>query len=187
MKKFFKFIGVVILLGVVFILVSGLFISKSYHFERSVNINASREEVWKNISRFSNFEKWDPWRVYDPQMKRSIEGTDGTPGAVYRWKGNKDVGSGSQEYKSLTPMEEIRIELIFKEPFESKADVFYNIEQETKGVKVTWGFDSKFPYPFNAVCYFFMDMDGNMDKDFSAGLANLKKLCESNASFTTMK
>lgn len=187
MKKFLKFLGAIILLALVFILVSGLFIAKTFHFERSIVINSSKEEVWKNISKFSNFERWDPWKRYDPNMKRTIEGVDGTPGAIYRWEGNDDVGKGSQEYISLTPMEEIKVDLKFLEPMENHAQVFYRLTQENKGVKVTWGFESRFPYPFNAVCYFFMDMEGMMDKDFSYGLANLKKLCESNTSFTASK
>lgn len=187
MLKFLKFIGIVLLLGILFLLVSGLFISKAYHFERSITINAPQEEIWKNISRFSNLEKWDPWKIKDPKMKRAISGTDGTVGATYTWDGNDEVGSGSQTYLSLSPLNNIRIALHFKEPFENTATVFYQLDQAPKGVKVTWGFDSKFKYPMNALAFFFADLDENMDKDFSAGLANLKKLCESNTNLTALK
>jgi hypothetical protein len=184
MKKFLKFIGIVILLAIVFVLVAGLFIKKEYHFERSVVINAPKEEIWKNISHFSNFEKWDPWLIHDPHMKRTISGTDGNPGAVYKWKGNKDVGSGSQTYVEIDPYNHIDIVLQFKEPFENNAFVKYTLTPEGRGYKVTWGFDTKFPYPMNAVTNLFLNMDKNLDKDFSSGLANLKKLCESNATYT---
>lgn len=179
MKKFFKFIGIVVLLFILFILVSGIFISRKFHFERSISINAPKEEVWNNISRFENFEKWDPWLVRDPSMKRSISGADGTIGATYSWEGNKEVGSGTQTFTGMQPYEHITVDLHLREPFESEAKVFYHLSQEGNAVKVTWGFDNTFPYPFNALTYYFMDMDGMMDKDFSAGLANLKKLCES--------
>lgn len=184
MKKFLKFISVVILLAIVFVLVAGLFISRSYHFERSITINSPKEEIWKNISLFSNFQKWDPWLSYDPQMKRTIAGTDGTPGATYSWVGNKKVGSGSQTYVQLVPYDYIKINLQFKEPMNSKALVQYTLKPEGNAYKVTWGFDTKFPYPLNAVMNLFVSMDKNLDHDFSNGLSNLKKLCESNTTYT---
>jgi hypothetical protein len=184
MKRFLKFIGIVILLAIVFVLVAGLFISKKYHFERSITINTPKEEIWKNISLFSNFEKWDPWQAHDPHMTRTITGTDGTRGATYSWSGNKDVGKGSQTFLALAPYDHIDIDLEFKERFKSKALVKYTLVQEGKGYKVTWGFDTKFSYPMNAVVNLFMNMDKTMDGDFSTGLANLKKLCESNATYT---
>jgi hypothetical protein len=184
MKRFLKFIGIVILLAVVFVLVAGLFISRNYHFERSITINTPKEEIWKNISLFSNFQKWDPWVAYDPQMKRTISGTDGTPGSTYSWTGNKKVGSGSQTFKELVPYDHIYIDLQFKEPMSSKALVKYTLKPEGSGYKVTWGFDARFPYPLNAVMNLFVNMDKTMDGDFSNGLTNLKKLCESNTTYT---
>ncbi len=186
MVKFLKFLGIIIALFIIFILVSGLFISRDFHFERSISIQAPREEVWKNVSLFSNFQQWDPWRVRDTNMTRTIAGTDGTVGASYTWKGNSDVGSGTQTFKELHPFDLVVIDLHFLEPFESNARVFYRLTPEEKGTKVTWGFDSKMPYPFNAVGYFFMDMEAMMDKDFSSGLANLKKLCENNITRTAL-
>lgn len=178
--------GIIILLVIAFVLVSGLFISREYHFERSITIQAPREEVWKNVSLFANFEKWDPWKVRDAAMTRSITGTDGTVGATYAWKGNKETGSGSQTFRTIRPYEHITIDLQFREPVESKATIFYHLEPAGSGTRITWGFDSKMPYPVNAICYFFMDMENSMDKDFSAGLANLKKLCESSATMTAL-
>jgi ABC-type antimicrobial peptide transport system permease subunit len=183
MKKFFKVLGIIIGLALVFILAAGLLMPREYHFERSITINAPKDVIWKNISMFSNFQKWDPWLVHDPKMKRTITGTDGTPGAVYSWEGNDDVGSGSQTYKSLQPMERVDIDLHFLKPFENRAAVFYLLQNEGNSVKVVWGFDTRFPYPMNALTMF-MNMDENLDKDFSTGLANLKKLCESSGNMT---
>jgi len=184
MKNFFRVLGIVVLLVVAFILISGIFISRAYHFERSTVIHAPKEEVWKNISLFANIEKWDPWKAKDPGMRRSISGTDGTPGAVYSWEGNDEVGSGSQTYTRLQPYEHIMIDIAFVKPFKNKAKAFYHLQQQGDAVRLTWGFDCKMPYPMNAISYFFIDMDGRMDKDFSTGLANLKKLCESNVQLT---
>ena len=187
MKKFLKFLGIIFLLVIVFILVAGFFIPKKYHFEKSIVINAPKEEIWKNISMFSNFQKWNPWSIKDPKMQKNISGTDGTPGATYSWKGNDDVGAGSQTILEIAPFEHLDIGMDFKEPFEKKAGIRYTLIQERNGYKLTWSFDTEFSYPWNAVTDLFMNMDGIMEKDFSTGLANLKKLCESNVTYTTYK
>jgi hypothetical protein len=43
--------------------------------------------------------------------------------------------------------------------------------------KTTWGFDSKYPYPQNAMLLF-LNMDDMLGKDYRDGLANLKQLAE---------
>lgn len=187
MKRFFKFIGIVILLIVIFILIAGFFIPKKYHFEKSIVINAPKEEIWKNISMFSNFQKWDPWSPLDPGMQKTISGTDGTPGATYTWKGNKEVGAGSQTFLEITPFDHVNVGINFKEPFENKAAIKYTIIPEGRKFKVVWSFDTEFSYPWNAVSNLFMDPDKRMEKDFSSGLANLKKLCESDITYTASR
>jgi len=184
MKTFLKFIGIVILLTIVFVLVAGLFIPQKYHFEKSITINTSKEEIWKNITLFSNYEKWEPWAAHDPKMQRTITGADGAPGATYSWHGNDKVGSGSQTFIELAPYDHVNIALQFKEPMQRNALVTYTLKPDGKGYKVTWAFDTKFHYPLNAVMNLFISMDKNLNNDFSTGLANLKKLCESNATYT---
>jgi hypothetical protein len=185
MKKFFKLFGIIILLLITIILVAGFFISPKFHFEKSTVINAPKEEVWKNISMFSNFEKWDPWSIQDPKIQKSISGTDGTPGATYSWNGNNDVGAGSQTFIEIAPFDHININLEFKKPFEKKAAVKYTLSSEGTRTRIIWSFDTEFSYPWNAVSSLFMNLDKEMDKDFSTGLANLKKLCESNVTYIT--
>jgi len=180
MKKFLAFLVVVTLLTAGFILVAGLFIPREYHFERSIAINAPRAEIWKNVSLFANFEKWNPQIAKDTAMKSEILGTDGLKGAVYRWNGNRETGKGTQTIRSAQPMEHVRIHLQLEEPYKMEAYTFYNLEAIGSAVKVTWGIDARIPYPFNAVSYFFLNIDEKLNQEFSVGLRNLKKLCESN-------
>jgi hypothetical protein len=180
MKKVLKFIGILILLVVAFFLIAGLFVKKEYHFERSVSINAPKAVVWEQVSTLGNQQHWSPWLEHDPNMQQKIEGVDGTVGAVHSWKGNKEVGSGSQTIKALYPMDKIETSLDFKEPYESHADAYVTLADEANGVKATWGFDSKFPYPMNAMMLF-MNMDKAMDTEFNKGLAKLKDISEKNA------
>ena len=177
MKKILKYIGLLLLAVILFLLIAGLFIAKDYHFERSITINAPKEKVWEQVSSFANRNKWSPWAEYDPGMQHTINGTDGTVGAVHKWKGNKEVGSGSETITMIEAPEKIHSILRFYEPYESEANTFITLSAEENATRATWGFNSRFPYPMNTM-QLFMDMDKLMDKDFSNGLNKLKQRCE---------
>lgn len=177
MKKILKYLGLLILAAILFVLIAGLFIAKDYHFERSISINAPKEKVWEQVSNFTNRNKWSPWIAHDPNMQHSIEGTDGTVGAVHKWKGNKEVGSGSETITAIEAPDKITCLLRFYEPYESEANAFITLTGDGNATRATWGFDSRFPYPMNAM-QLFIDMDKMMDKDFSHGLNKLKQICE---------
>jgi hypothetical protein len=179
MKGVLKFVGVLLLLILAYILIGGLFMEKKYELEKSIAIKASKEVVWQNISQFSNFAKWSPWSELDPNMTTQISGNDGNVGAKYSWEGNKDVGKGSMTYKSLHPQDDVQIGLQFLEPMESNADVIIKINDASDGTQtVTWAFETEFPYPFNALVPF-MGMDKSLGADFERGLKYLKQLSES--------
>jgi effector-binding domain-containing protein len=144
---------------------------------RSVVINAPKEVVWNNISHFSNTNKWAPWNEYDPNMKVTIEGTDGTVGAVSRWQGNDQVGEGSQTLTNLDPMKRADMHLNFIKPFKSEADAYTEMNDTGGMVKVTWGFNNTSPRPMN-IMNLFMDMDAMLGKEFEKGLNKLKTLSE---------
>ena len=113
-------------------------------------------------------------------MKQEFRGTDGTPGFVSYWKGEKDEkGEGEQEIKKITENERIETELRFKEPFESKADAYLTTEAAPENTtKVKWGFVGDMPRPFNLMCLV-VDMDKELGKDFEEGLSSLKSILES--------
>ncbi len=170
-----------ILLGivglVVLLLVIAAFAPKKAHLERSIVIEASPEAIYPHVTHFSKRTAWYPWSQLDPNMESRVEGTDGQEGATYHWSGNKDVGVGHQTLTSLEANKRLETDLVFEEPFESKANTFMTLDAEEGGTKVVWGFDSKFPYPMNL-----MLLTGGMQKaigkDYDKGLASLKKIVE---------
>jgi len=178
MRTFLKILGILVLLLSAYVLIGGLLLPKSFHLEKSVSIKASKDVIWQNVSMFSNFRKWSPWNEYDPDMKVTITGTDGTPGAVYAWEGNKDVGSGTMTYTAVNPQNNVKIDLNFLKPFKSRAKVVLKLDDEPSSTKVTWAFDTEFAYPFNALVPF-MGMEKNLGNDFLKGMNNLKRLSES--------
>lgn len=179
MKKIFKTLGIVLLLLIVVALIAGLFLRKDYHFEKTITISAPPDSVWQHIHSLQALNTWSPWLEKDPKIVTHYEGKDGEIGARFSWKGNKEVGIGSQQISAIEPNKKIETALMFQEPFESEMSAGVYLEAGRNGTetKVTWTMDTEFPYPMN-VTMLFMSMDASMDKDYTAGLTKLKKICE---------
>ena len=176
-KTILKIIGILILLLLAFVFIGGLFIKKDYHLERSITINAPREKVWGHVNSLQKFATWNPFVEKDPNVKTSFEGTEGTPGSVYKWDGNSKVGQGTQTITSIDSASSVKSHLHFIKPMEGQADAFLNLADAGNGsTTVTWGFDSKYKYPLNVMTLF---MDGMMENTFDKGLNKLKKIAES--------
>jgi uncharacterized protein YndB with AHSA1/START domain len=87
----------VVLVVIAIILIIPLFISKDMNYEKSILINAPINKVWENVSSLTAMDAWSPWNAKDPNMQRTLDGTDGTPGAKQSWVStSKEVGEGSQ-------------------------------------------------------------------------------------------
>ena len=178
MKKVLKVIGILLLVIIAFLLIAAIFLPKTVHLEKEITINASPEKIWPLVNNFKNHTKWSPFIKKDPNVVLSYEGRDATVGSVYAWKGNKEVGSGRQTMTKLDEPRRVESHLHFIEPFEGEAQAFMILTPTGQSTKTVWGFDSKYPYPMNAMLMF-MDMDAMLGKDYNEGLANLKQLAES--------
>ncbi len=177
MKKALKIILFVVLTLIALFLIAGLFAPKDFHLEREVTIQAPREQVWQYVHTLEGMEKWSPWKDHDPAMKTSIEGTDGTIGAVFSWEG-EEVGSGRQTIRAIQPMDRVEHDLHFIKPFEAKAVSFVTLSDgEAGSTKVKWGYDTRYAYPMNAMMLI-MNIDKMMGREFESGLSKLKKLSE---------
>jgi hypothetical protein len=168
-----------VILGiVVLLLIAGLFISKDFKYEKVVSINASNEKVWPHVNTLSAMDDWSPWMSKDPEVKRTLTGTDGTTGAKMSWVSKiKNVGEGSQTIVTMKEPERIDTLLEFLKPFKSTAQAYIVLVPEDNSTRATWGFKSKMPYPMNMM-RLFMNFEKSMDADFGQGLGKLKELCE---------
>jgi effector-binding domain-containing protein len=175
--KALKIIGIVVAVLITIVVVVGLIAPKDFDIHREVVINAPQETVWKGISTFEEFNKWNPWSKLDPKMIVKEEGVDGTVGAKHSWKGNKKVGEGSMTLAKIEPYKATEYDLFFAD-FGSHNTGYYTMEPAGKGQKVTWGMRGHMGFPWN-VMMLFMNMDKEGGKDFEEGLANLKAQSES--------
>jgi uncharacterized protein YndB with AHSA1/START domain len=178
--KALKIGGITLLALLGIVLVLALIAPKEMLVERSTVIAAPREVVFKQIATFEKRSAWSPWMKLDPNMKLERTGEDGTVGAISKWEGNDQVGTGQEEFKAITPNERVESKLTFIEPWESQADAWVYLADAEGGTKVTWGMKSPMPMPMNIMALF-MDMDAMMGKDFETGLADLKGIAEKEA------
>ncbi|MEP2937312.1 MAG: SRPBCC family protein [Gilvibacter sp.] len=170
-------LGGIIALLIILVLVA----PKTYHVSRDMHIDKPKNEVFNYLQYVKNQDNWSPWKSKDPDMTQSFEGTDGTVGFISKWEGNKDVGTGEQEIKSITPNERIDTELRFFKPWKSQSDAYIKVDDANGGTKVTWGFSGVNKIPFNVMMLFF-NMDKTVGKDFEDGLGMLKTILEGDSS-----
>ncbi|MFY1047401.1 SRPBCC family protein [Chryseobacterium sp. GP-SGM7] len=176
MKTFFKIIGGLLLLLVVYSVIAMLAFGENYHYEKSVVINAPREKVWQQISTMKAFNEWNPWMKLDKNMKLVYSGNSGEVGDKYCWDSkNDDAGAGCQEIKEIVPNEKQKTEMIFKRPFEGQAVSDMILTSEGNSTKVTWSMDTKQETWMKMMRPV---MDYQMGKSYDEGFANLKALVE---------
>lgn len=175
--KIIKRILLVIAILIAIPLIIALFIRKDYTVEREVNINKPAGEVFDYVKYLKNQDTYSVWAKIDPAMKKDYQGTDATPGFVYRWDSqNKDAGKGEQEIKKVVPGQ-VDYEIRFIKPFPGKASAFMSATPVSGSqTTVKWGFSSRMAYPMNLMLL--MNMEDMIGKDLQTGLNNLKTLLE---------
>jgi hypothetical protein len=151
---------------------------KTYDVSRSIVIEKPIEDVFNYIKFVKNQNHWSPWKLKDPEMHQEYMGEDGTVGFRAYWKGNKQVGEGSQTITVVTENERLETRLVFLKPFKSESTGYYTFERHSdQRTNLVWGFHGRNKFPATMYMLFF-NMDKVVGKDFSEGLENVKKLLE---------
>lgn len=174
MTTFFYIVIILVLLVIVLANIA----PKNYDVSRSIIINKPLPEVFSFLKLLKNQDDWSPWAEKDPNMKKTLTGTDGEVGFVSAWVGNKDVGEGEQEITGITENEVVESQLRFLKPFKSTSDAYLRVFEEGKATKVVWGFSGENKFPIS-IMMLFMNMDKTVGKDFEYGLSKLKGILES--------
>jgi hypothetical protein len=172
------FIKLLIGLAVIIVipLILALFIKKEYHVEREITINRDRQSVFDYIRFLKNQEYYSKWVMMDPNMKKTLTGTDGTVGFTYAWDGNKAAGKGAQEIIKVKEGEGIDVEVRFIKPFEGIAytpitTYFVSADQ----TRVKWEMKGTNNYPLNFTNLF---VDKMLGTDLEKSLSTLKGILE---------
>lgn len=175
--KILKIVGIVLIVLVAIIIVLGLVAPKEFSAERHTTIEAPLELVFNTVNDLSTWESWSPWKEMDPEMKVTLGETTVGEGASYTWTG-EESGSGKMTILTSNPHENLETEVFFDGMGSAKGP--WSFEATEEGTKVSWGFQSKIPFPWNALMLF-QNMEAAVQKDFDRGLELLKSVVEEKA------
>jgi hypothetical protein len=175
MKKIALVAGAVI---AALVLILGILISlqpDEYHVERSATIEVPAEVVFGQIVDFRRWEDWSPWLELDPDAESTFEGAERGEGAIFKWSGNEDVGSGRMEITESRAHDYVEIDLQFIEPYESQTTTAFEFSaDDPQTTTVTWkmfGENNLISKAFGLV----VDMEDMIGEDYERGLARLEE------------
>ncbi|NNC97870.1 MAG: SRPBCC family protein, partial [Gammaproteobacteria bacterium] len=172
-----------ILILIVVLAIAAYALPRQRHVDRSINIDASAENILPYLTNLKTFNEWSPWAPIDPEgTTYAYSGPESGVGASVKWASdNPEVGSGKQTITSVS-QSKVTSDLDFGP--QGTAQAYFMLAPAAQGTNVTWGFDT--------------DMGGNpigrwmglfMDKwvggSYEQGLNNLKTLVEKNMQTNT--
>jgi len=177
--KIIKILLIILFSIVALVLLTALFVSKSYKVEKSIVVHAPKDSVFNYIKHLKNQNDYSVWSKMDPNWKTSFSGEDGTVGFVSAWESEvKNVGSGSQTITKIVEGDSMITKLKFIKPFKAENDTYLSVSAiDATNTKVSWAFSGSFPYPMNIMKLVF-NLEKAIGKDFQQGLENMKTIIE---------
>ncbi len=176
--------SLLIVLTLVFatLIVGGMFLSNTYHVERSVLILTDKAAIYPQIATLKNWPEWTVWtKEADPSVQFVFEGSEVGKGASMRWDGDKEkMGSGELHLLEADPEHGVDYELTFNHG-EYKSTGSLKLEAGSSGTRVLWTNDGTFgakPIGGWVGLAFSSMMDDRMGGDFQKGLDKLKSRVE---------
>jgi hypothetical protein len=148
-----------------------------FRVQRVTSIEAAPDTIFPLLDDFQRWAEWSPWEGKDPAMKRAYTGAPAGQGAVYAWRGNRNVGAGRMEIVETSPPLRLMIDLHFLKPFQARHKAEFHLEPAGPATRVTWAMHGR-AHPVMKTMGLFMNMDRMVGRDFETGLANLKRASE---------
>lgn len=168
---------IVLVLGIAVVLLLAQRKPDTFRVQRTAAIDAPPEKIFSMIADFRQWRAWSPWEGRDPNLQRSYSGAASGKGAVYEWRGNRNIGAGRMEILDAPTPSRVIIKLDFLKPFEGHNIAEFTLLPQGGSTTVTWLMHGPAPL-LSKVMQVFMNMDDMIGKDFAAGLARLKRVAE---------
>lgn len=183
--KFIKgFLIVTITLFLIYIVLAFLG-PKNYELTRSIEINAPKEIVWKQVIDFEKWVNWSPWEEKDTSVKNTYEGKMGEIGSKMSWIGDEKLsGTGSMEITAIQQYDSINYLLSFVIPFEMQSVGGFSFQENEGKTLLTWYDKGDFSF-FSRPFMLFMDLDKQIGPDFERGLFKIDSIA--NEQFKLLK
>jgi len=179
MKKVLRFIGVLLLVLVAGFLILCITAPKETVVEKNIVINAPKEIAWEQMVNFGNWSHWSPWQEKDSTIVVTLSGQQGLPGSSYSWT-SKNSGTGTVTSTKLEGTK-MSFDMVFKEPWESKADGYVMVEPAGTQTKATWAFHAANTFLSGGIMKLMGMMGMSVGNDFERGLQLLKEYSEKHA------
>lgn len=173
--KILKWLLVVVLVLVLVLLVGGLMLPRSFTVERSVVVSAPVADVYAQVAAPRAWKAWSVWNRRDPAMQITYSGPAEGTGATWAWKSASE-GDGRMTMTAAQPPNRVGYALYFPD-FDSTSTGSFTFTPEDGATRVVWQMQGDMGA--NPLYHWMpLLMRGTMERDFDAGLANLKALVE---------
>jgi effector-binding domain-containing protein len=172
--KILKWIIIVVLILVAFLLVIAAFIPSEQTISQSIEIEKSPRLIFNQINSLKNWESWSPFQEADSNMTSEYFGPEVGVGNRQVWKSPIN-GDGSMEIVKSVNENEVLFDLDLG--MGTIYPTWFTLERNPQSVNVTWSVTMKnIGYP---IWRLMMPLfKGQMEKSFLKGLQNLKKMVE---------
>ena len=154
---------------------------KDFTVTRTIEINASIADVFKQVNTLSNWSNWSAWHKMDPNASYTYSNTDAGVGAFYSFEGDPElIGSGSLTILESTENESISTEVIFLKEGEEigRGNGEWAFKEENGVTQVCWSFLGDMGN--NPVARWIgLMMDSMLGPQLERGLINIKEYLES--------
>lgn len=181
MKKNIKRIGIILGLLAAIILVPPLFMPSTYMAESTIIVKTDPYNAFQYFADLKKWELWSPWKEKDPAIQYSYSENTYGAGAFMSWQSSqKELGVNKITTVQFKKFGYINYELMMKEPYKSKSNGEFKVEKmNDTECKITWNNKGRLQYPFGRWFNAFAGIQKMLEKDFSRGLTNFKKVVES--------
>lgn len=171
-----RYLVLAILSLIILIAAIGFLLPSKVHLERSIEINHNQEAIFETINSLANFNKWSPWYAYDVNAVYTLSGPQTGVGSKLTWKGNENIGEGSNEIIESHINSHIKTRFFFGKS-DSPAFSTISIKEIAGTTRVIWAFDNDFGYNV-FYRYFGFVLEDMIAPDYERGLQNLKVYIE---------
>lgn len=149
----------------------------TFSVTRSVTMQAPIEDIFDQVNDFHKWQAWSPWAEMDPNAKIAYDGEAAGKGAIFKWDGNSDVGTGTLTIMKSQPYSVIEMRLDFEKPMQGTNYAAFKFDTDGKQTIVTWTMLGKANFISKAIGLV-MNCEKIVGEQFDKGLNNIKKIVE---------
>ena len=136
---------------------------------RSLEIDATVEEVFDAVLDLKSWPLWSPWLMHEPDSHIDYSDKVNAEGGYYSWNG-KLIGAGKVTHLEIRPGHAIHQQIEFGYPFKLVSQVDWEFEKVGDHTLVTWEMRGKMPLLFSFMA---KRMESMLARDYELGLALL--------------